>query len=159
MKRIILLIALIIIVPVGGYLWHRQQPEQQINRAVDQFLENVEHRKISIRNKQDVHSELKEVLADKIDFQGNWPIPTDPLTIDETLAKIDQFHVVTSLCEITISERELQIIGSKAQVYLTTQVHVAAGKKNQVKQNWEFTVDLEEGDDWRITGFRGKELD
>ncbi len=159
MKKIIVLVVLIVLASIGGFLWLRQQPEQQVGHAVDQFLEHVEHRKISIRSKEDVHKALREVLADKIEFHGAWPIPTDDMTLAETLEKIDQFQGLTTLCEITVSEREIQIIGSKAQVYLTTEIHVAAGKNNQGIENWELIFDLEKNDDWRITGLQGKKLD
>ena len=157
MKKII--IALILLVSVGGYLWHSQQPEHQIGKVVDQFLEHVEHRKISIRNKEDVHNALGKILADTIEFHGVSPIPTNHMTLEQTLDKIDQFQALTTLCEITVSERMIQIIESKAQVHLTTEIHVAVGKNNQVKQNWELILDLKEKDDWRITGLRGKRLE
>lgn len=159
MKKIILLAVLILLASIGGYLYHRQQPEQQVGRAVDQFLENVEHRKISTRRKIDVHEALGEVLADKVDFQGAFPIPTDELTLEETLNKIDQFHGLTSLCEIVESDRNIKIIGSKAQVFLTTDILVAAGKQHQREQTWDLIIDLEKGEDWRIVALRGNRPD
>ena len=149
MKKIISLVVLILLASIGGYSYYRQQPEQQVGRAVGQFLKNVEHRKISTRRQIDVHEALSKVLAAKVDFQGAFPIPTETLTLEETLGKIDQLHVATSLCRITESERNLKIIGAKAQVYLTANILLAAGKEHQREQTWDLIIDLEKGEDWR----------
>ncbi len=154
-KRFFLLLLLILVMPIGGYLWYRQTPEQQIGRTIDQFLENVEHRKISIRSQDDVHKALAEVLAPKINLQGKFPIPTEEMTMEEIFEKIDLFHGMTSLCEMTEIERSIQIVGSKAQVYHSTDILVAAGKNNQDEQTWDLIIDLEKKEDWRITGIRG----
>jgi len=153
-KRLLLL--LILLIPIGGYLWYRQTPEQQLGRTVNQFLENIEHQRITSRRKVDVHESLKKVLAPKINFQGNWPIPSEELTLEEVIAKIDLFHSISILCEITTHEQNIQIIGNKAQVILNADILVAAvGKNNKDEQLWELIFDLEKKEDWRIIGIRG----
>jgi len=156
-KRIapILLIFLIFLVPVGGYLWHRQKPEQKIGRAVDQFLEHVEHRKISIRKPDDLKNAFTEVLSDKVQLQGASPIPNEEMTLEEVIEKVSAFQAITTLCEITESERTIKVIGSKAQVYLTAEIYAASGKKYKGREIWKLIFDLELSDSWRITGLRG----
>ncbi len=157
MKRLFLLI-LILLVPIGGYLWYRQSPEQQVKSTVDRFLENIEHRKISTRRKADVHEALTKVLAPKVRFQGESPIPNDELTIDDIILKIDQLHLLSNFFEINEIEQRIQIIANKAQVYRTIDVRAAVGiGKNQYKaeETWELIIDLEKEHDWRITGVRG----
>jgi hypothetical protein len=154
MKRLLFLL-LILLLPIGSYLWYRQTPEQQIGRVVDQFLDNVEKRTFSTRRKADVHEALGKVLAPAIEFQGEFPIPTEKMTLEEILAKVDFFHNYTSLIEITEIDRSIKLIGSKAQVYQTADILAAAGKNAKDEQTWELIIDLEKGEDWRIIGVRG----
>lgn len=153
-KRLLFLL-LILLIPIGGYLWYRQAPEQKIGRTVDQFLENIEHRKITTRRKVEVHESLSKVLAPKIHLQGSTPIPNEEMTLQDFLDKVDLFHGFTSLCEITEVERTIKIIGNKAQVYHTADILVAAGKSNQDEQTWDLIFDLEKAEDWRIVAIRG----
>ena len=112
-------------------------------------------RKISIRKPDDVKNAFTEILSDKVDLQGASPIPNEKMTREGVLKKVTTFQAMTSLCEITESERTIKVIGSKAQVYLTAEILAAAGKNNRGKQTWKLIFDLELSDSWRITGIRG----
>ena len=157
MKKRLFLIILLLLIPLGGYLWHHQQPEQQIGRTIEQFFEHVEHRKVSIRQPDDVSTAFQESLADKIIFQGASPIPDEELTVKEAINRVGQLHALTTLVEITEMSRTLKVIGSKAQAYLSIKILAAAGKNYKIEQAWELVFDLEESDKWRITGIRGRE--
>lgn len=156
-KRLpLLLLALILSVLIGGCYLYRQTPEQKIGRTVDQFLSNVEHRKLTTRRRMHVHEALTEVLAETVNFRGGSPIPNEELTLEEILEKVDFFHGFTSLCEMTELERTVRIEGDEAQVYHTTEIHVAAGKNHQGEEVWDLIFDLtEEVDGWKIVGIRG----
>jgi len=153
-----LLILLLILIPLGGYLWYRQTPEQQVLRSVDQLVSNLEHRRISTRRPVDVAEALKEVLAPTIKLGGVFPIPTDEMSIDNVIEQVALLHSLSNSCEITEVDRSIQIVGTRAQVIQTSTIEVSYGVNGRNKETWEVILDLEKGEDWRIVGIRGHKM-
>ena len=160
MKRSPILLILLVLVGlgVGGYLWHLNQPAPQINRTVDQLLDNVAHRKISLRNPAETRESLSEILAEEISLSG-LPFLQDQKASRETfLGHVEKFHNFTTFCEFSEIERQLRIEGNKAQAYRTTTVIVATGPDSRTEQDWKLTFDLQRRDRWRITGVQASPL-
>lgn len=155
-KRFLLL--LLILIPLGGYLWYRQTPNQQVARSVDQLVSNLEHRRISTRRPIDVADALKKVLAPTIKLGGVSPIPTEEMSIEDVIEQVALLHSLSNSCEITEVDRSIQIVGTRAQVTQTSTIEVAAGVNYRNKETWEVILDLEKGEDWRIIGIRGRKM-
>jgi len=154
MKRL-LLPALVLALLVGGYFFYRNQDEQQISRQIDQLIENIEHKKISLRKPSDVKKAVEEVLADEIEFYGAFPVPSGTHTPEDVIDKLGTLHGLTTLCEIEESSREIEIKGNKATVTVEAEIHVAVGKNIQRRENWTMMFELEKSDIWRISGIKG----
>ncbi|MEJ6641891.1 MAG: hypothetical protein QNL33_01410 [Akkermansiaceae bacterium] len=154
MNRILLLV-LVLALLVGGFVFYRNQDEQQIGRQVDQFIEYIEHEKISLRKPSDVQKAVEEVLADEIQFYGAFPVPSGALTQEDVIDKLGTLHGLTSLCEIKERSRDIDVNGSKAKVTVDAEIHVAVGKNVQRRENWTMMFEIEKLDVWRITGIKG----
>lgn len=155
MKNRLVLILLAVALLGGGYLFYRSQDAQVIGRQVDQLLENVEHKKISLRKESDVRASLSEVLAKEVTLFGASPVPSGDFSEEEVTDKVLQFHAWTSLCEINESDRNIEIKGEEAQVTIVADVHVAVGKNIQRKERWTMMFKLAKSDTWRINGIKG----
>lgn len=156
MKRPHLLFALFALLLLGGtYYLYRNQDQQLISRQVDQLIENIEHKKISLRKPSDVEFAVKAVLSDKIECYGAFPVPSGTHTTAEVIEKISEFHAWTSLCEMDESNRKIEVNGDRAKVTLEAEVHVALGKNIQRRENWTLMFELQKMDVWRITGIKG----
>jgi len=154
MKRILLLV-LVLALLIGGYLFYRNQDEPQINRQVDQLIENIEYEAISLRKPSDIKTALEEILADEIEFYGAFPVPSGTHTTEEVLEKINLLHGFISLCKIKESSRQIEVNGNEARVTVETEIHIAAMKNNQRRENWTMMFELKKFEVWRITGIKG----
>jgi len=105
-----LLIALILICG-GGYFWWNSQPEQQIGRRVDLFLDAVRFEKLSLKKQETRHQDFRTVFADDVDFTGKDYFPNSTLSLSEITNKLDEFHGMISLCEITELARSRIVAG------------------------------------------------
>ena len=158
-RRHILILAPILILALGGYFWYSQKPEQKINSIVDTLIENVEHRKISLRTKDTVEQAVKPIFADKVAISGSSPVPNSTHTREEICEQFHTFHNFTTVIEVTEISRELQIIGKEAQVILEAKIFGAAGKQHQGTSNWTLVIDLAispETNTWQITAIDAK---
>lgn len=155
MKNRIVLIALAVILLGSGYLYYRNQDRQVIGRQVDQLIENIEHKKISLRKESDVREAVLEVLAPDVEFFGSTPVPSGMKSQEQVLEEIFKLHNWTSLCEIKESDRNIEIHGNEAQVTLVAEVHVAIGKNIQRREDWTLLFKLTKSDTWRIDGIKG----
>ncbi|YCM44453.1 hypothetical protein V2O64_00275 [Verrucomicrobiaceae bacterium 227] len=154
MKRILLLVIVLALL-TGGYFVFRNQDKQQIGRQVDQLIENIEHKKISLRKPSDVKTSLEAILADEIEFFGAPPVPSGTHSPDDVIDKLATFHGFTTLCEIEEKSRDIEINGDEARVTIEAEVHVAIGKNLQKRENWTMMFQLKKSDVWRISGIKG----
>ena len=155
MKKRLLPVLLILALIVAGTFYYRSRDEQKIGRQVDQLLENVAHQKISLRKPSDVREAVSEVLADEVQLYGAYPIPTATQSLDEVLEQIKTLHDFTTLCEIKVANREVEIRGDEAKATLQAEVLVAAGKNYQRREEWTMIFELKKFDVWKITGIKG----
>lgn len=160
MKRSLVLIGLLLLVAlsVGGYLWHRRQPASQINRTVDQLLDTVAYKKISLRDPAETRESLRKILAEEISLSGLPVLRDQKVSRDTFLGYVETFHSFTTLCEFSEIERQLRIEGREAQAYRTTTVIHASGPDSRTEQNWKLTFDLQKQDRWRITGVQASPM-
>ncbi|MGD1978912.1 MAG: hypothetical protein PVJ98_05940 [Akkermansiaceae bacterium] len=155
MRKPILFIGLALLAAIGGFYWYSNQPEQQINGAIDDFLEAIDHQKISMETDEEVRKTLDEVVAERVSIVGVPRVAEAPLNIDFLARKISEFHQLTTLCEIVEESRTLSIIGSKAQAERIVTVTVA-GVGFRREDTWKLVFSLEESDRWRIRTIRAK---
>lgn len=158
-RRHIFILALLLILALGGYFWYSQKPEQKINNIVDTLIENIEHRKISLRTKDTVERAINPIFADQVAVSGSSPVPNSNHTREEICEQFHTFHNFTTVIEVTEISRELQIIGKEAQVVLEAKIFGAAGKRHQGTSNWTLVIDLaisSNTDSWQITAINAK---
>lgn len=155
MKRILILAALAIVLLGGGYYYYRNQDQQLINRQVDVLIENIEHKKISLRKPSDVEKAIREVMTDQVLFHGSFPVPRGELSVDDVLERLSTFHGLTTSCEIRESDRKVLIKENEAQVTIDAEIAVAAGKNLSRKEKWTMVFTLSKSDVWRISGVKG----
>lgn len=158
MKKWIFIGGLLIVALIFGYRWYNDQPEQKINRAVDQLIEAIEYSKLNFRERSDVHDAIREVTTETVDFKGESPLPEGEISVDRLFNKLDLLHTMTTLRQFTELERTLLISGSEAQVTRTNEIKFAAGSSYQDTQTWKLIFDLELHGQWRIIRIRGEQI-
>ena len=66
MKTRIAIISLIIVAVIGGFVWHYNQPNQRINRTIDQFIGALEYNSSNLRSREDVHKAIQASIVEPI---------------------------------------------------------------------------------------------
>mgnify|MGYP005845104459 CR=1 FL=1 len=156
MKKKLVAVVLVIVALCAAYLWYANRAPQQINRTVDELLEAVAHKNISLQTPAEVEKSLEKILAAEIQVLGLSQMSSKPLARSKIVQKVHTFHRLSSLCRFEEESRALKIAGKKAQAYRTTMVKVAAGPRFKSEERWHLSFDLEKSDRWRITTIRAQ---
>ena len=150
MPKPITFAVLVILIAFGGFYWWKSQDPQVVNHKVDQLIEVLEYRKLSLDNREERHEKMREVMADQISFEGSAPVPTGEITIDELLEKLDLLQSFATRVDVIESERIVNIDGDSAKVTVLWDIDAAVGKQFKTRETWTLIFDLEKGPDWRI---------
>jgi len=151
----ILVAAIAILLAFGGYFFWKSTPEQQINERVESLVEVLEYRKVSLDKRETRHEVLREILAEKVSFEGSHPVPDGEMGIDTIIERLDFLHTMTSWVEIIEKDRKTLLKKDTAEVRLDWMVKAAAGQQFKTEEDWVIVLDFEEIDgEWKIVHFK-----
>ncbi len=158
MSRHFFSILLVLILLGGGvYFWWNRQPTQQIGRQVDHLLEAISYQKLSLKKTENRHQALRKIFPEEVSFTGKSYFPNQRLSLAEILSRMDEFHGMITLCELTEKERLISLIDDSAVVTLNLKVKVASGPNFKQTQLWKVTLHFEKLDQgWKIVRMEGE---
>ena len=160
MKTRIAIISLIIVAVIGGFVWHYNQPNQRINRTIDQFIGALEYNSSNLRSREDVHEAVQASTAEPItlkvsELPFNLEIPRE-MSVEGLCKRVDHLHAMTVTRGFTKREEDLQLMGNKAQLTRIDEITMTTPLRESKSELWELIFDLELTERWRITALRAR---
>ena len=160
MKTRIAIISLIIVAVIGGIVWHYNQPNQRINRTIDQFIGALEYNSSNLRSREDVHKAIQASTAEPItlkvsELPFNLEIPRE-MSLESLCNRVDQLHSITVRRKFTKREEDLQLVGNKAQLTRIDEITMTSPLRESRSELWEIIFDLELKEGWKITAIRAR---
>ncbi|MDC0271869.1 hypothetical protein OAK34_02000 [Akkermansiaceae bacterium] len=160
MKTRIAIISLIIVAVIVGFVWHYNQPNQRINRTIDQFIGALEYNSSNLRSREDVHKAIQASTVEPItlkvsELPFNLEIPRE-MSLESLCNRVDQLHSITVRRKFTKREEDLQLVGNKAQLTRIDEITMTTPLRESKSELWELIFDLELTERWKITAIRAK---
>ncbi|MDG2398950.1 MAG: hypothetical protein P8M04_00115 [Akkermansiaceae bacterium] len=160
MKTRIALISLILVAVISWYFWHYNQPKQQINRTVDQFIGAIEYNSSKLRSRQEVHEAVRTSTEEPItlkvlELPFNIEIPRE-MSLEGLCSRIDLLHSMTARRNFRKLEEDLQLMGNKAQLTRIDEITMTTPLREKKAELWELVFDLELQEQWKITAIRAR---
>jgi hypothetical protein len=160
MKTRITIISLIVVAMIGGFVWHYNQPKQQIKRTINQFIGAIEYNSSNLRSREDVHKAIQTSTVEPItlkvsELPFNLEIPKE-LSLQTLCNRVDQLHSMTVRREFTKREEDLQLVGNKAQLTRIDEITMTTPLRESKSELWELIFDLELKERWKITAIRAR---
>ena len=160
MKTRIAIISLIIVAVIGGFVWHYNQPNQRINRTIDQFIGALEYNSSNLRSREDVHKAIQASTVAPItlkvsELPFNLEIPRE-MSVESLCNRVDQLHAITVRRKFTKREEDLQLMGNKAQLTRIDEITMTTPLRESKSELWELIFDLELTERWKITAIRAR---
>ncbi|MDA7860195.1 hypothetical protein N9073_01865 [Akkermansiaceae bacterium] len=160
MKTRIAIISLIIVAVIGGFVWHYNQPNQRINRTIDQFIGALEYNSSNLRSREDVHKAIQASTVEPItlkvsELPFNLEIPRE-MSVESLCNRVDRLHAITVRRKFTKREEDLQLMGNKAQLTRIDEITMTTPLRESKSELWELIFDLELTERWKITAIRAR---
>lgn len=150
-QRTSLILGILILSIAGTYFWWRSEPEQEVNRQVDLFIESVAFKKLSLKTSESRAEACQLLFADEVEVIVPEFSSPRVFTKDELVNELKRFHHSITLFQITESSREVSVENTHGTAHINAEMRVAAGPNWKQALSGAMTLTFTKEDTWKIS--------